>query len=795
MFPWMLENTVVAALVALATSIAIRNLRVRPAIAHLLWLVALAVLLMPRLPVVRTPGHELRVGLRSMLRSLEPAPSVLPAAPAGQRPSPAPIVVTGGTLEETSPALSTVAPESLESTLPLPRRNLEVWGLAIWAAGALFVVARAVRRIAPFHRLVRSSAHVPVGLVCEVDAVARQLGVRRPRIRAVRGIGSPSIWCLGRPTLLWPAETAVEPPTRARAALIAHELAHLARKDHWVSWLEIPVAALAWWNPLFWWIRGRVRHFAELACDAWAVWAYPADRRAFAEALIDLQARSRTAAVALQGLGATDSEFKDFERRLDMIMQKRVFPGVPKAAAALAISIAVLASPGFSGGGDAGAKTLAAVETRVEGVKWAGKARQALEAKDDAGALAALEQVVKLDPDNGWAHGRLGYLLVGAQRYEEAKPHFQRQFELGDSAPTALYNMACAQALSGNVPVAIEYLAAAVRNGFADNELMVKDADLATVRHDPQFRGLVGIVYEGKALRAQLATLEKSGAPASEFLAAHGKLSELLTGDGKLQAEHGHMALKAGDTKGAALAFGRQIEARHDVASGHYNRACALSLAGDVRGAMADLRKAVELGMAYADMATDADLDNCRAVGGYENLQALIVEPGLALKHVKELVAANDVAKLPELAAIARDEQRSAKQRAWVGQAVAKLQLHDGQFADAYASFEQAAALGYEVQNSAFGMAQALAAVGKDAEARRHVEFALDLGFADPDALKTLLASNALAAPADAEAMVARATQLKAKLDAKGAYKPEKVWAQGLEKKGEWADASAATKP
>jgi beta-lactamase regulating signal transducer with metallopeptidase domain len=60
-----------------------------------------------------------------------------------------------------------------------------------------------------------------------------------------------------------------------------------------VSWLEIPAAALAWWNPLFWWIRGRIRHYAELSCDAWAVWAYPADRRLFAEALIDMQARTR----------------------------------------------------------------------------------------------------------------------------------------------------------------------------------------------------------------------------------------------------------------------------------------------------------------------------------------------------------------------------------------------------------------------------------------------------------------------------------------------------------------------
>ena len=792
MFPWMLENTLVAALIAVATMLAVRHLHVRPAIAHLLWLVALAVLLMPRLPVIRTPGHELRVGLRNLWSAERGRmPSFL--APRTAQPAPVPLVLTENALADAEPESAAALPSTVELDAVRPGRKLEAWALLVWLAGALVVLARSARRVIPFQRLVRRSLQAPEALRLEVAAVARRLGVRVPEVRIVAGIGSPSIWCLGRPRLLWPAASADTP--RARGALIAHELAHLARRDHWVSWLEIPAAALAWWNPLFWWIRGHIRHFAELACDAWAVWAYPADRRAFAEALIDLQARSRTATVALQGLGATDSECKDFERRLDMIMQKRVFPGVPKAAAALAISIAVLASPGFSGGGDSCAKKLAVVESRVESVKWAVKARQALEAKDDAAALAALEQVVALDPDNGWAHGRIGYILVGQGQAEAAKAHFQRQVELGDSVPTALYNMACAQALTGTLHVALEYLAAAVRNGFANTDLMAKDADLATIRDDTQFQELVAIASEGKALRAQLATLEKSGAPASEFLAAHAKLSEVLFADGRLQAEHGHMALKAGDREGAALAFERQIEAKYDVASGHYNRACALSLAGDVRGAMGNLRRAVENGMAYADMATDADLDNCRTAGGYANLQALIVEPGLALKHVKELVVSGDAAALPELAAMARDEQRSAKQRAWVGQAVAKLQLQQGQFADAYASFERAAALGYEVQSSAFGMAECLAAVGKDAEARRHVEFALDLGFADPDALKTLLASNALAAPADAEALVARATQMKSKLDAKGAYKSEKVWAEGLEKKGDWADASASTKP
>jgi hypothetical protein len=96
---------------------------------------------------------------------------------------------------------------------------------------------------------------------------------------------------------------------------------------------------------------------------------------------------------------------------------------------------------------------------------------------------------------------------------------------------------------------------------------------------------------------------------------AHAKLSELLYGDGRLQAEHGTWALKAGDREGLqhSRSSGRSRESTTS-ASGT-TTCCALSLAGDVRGAMGNLRRAVENGMAYADMATDADLDNCARRG------------------------------------------------------------------------------------------------------------------------------------------------------------------------------------
>lgn len=72
-----------------------------------------------------------------------------------------------------------------------------------------------------------------------------------------------------------------------RDALLAHELAHLKRRDHWVRLLEIVVTGLYWWNPLVWWARCAVREAEERCCDAWVVRAFPDRTFKYASAIIE----------------------------------------------------------------------------------------------------------------------------------------------------------------------------------------------------------------------------------------------------------------------------------------------------------------------------------------------------------------------------------------------------------------------------------------------------------------------------------------------------------------------------
>ena len=69
MFEWILENSVMAGLLAVVVAVVARLNRTRPALCHLLWLMVLVVMLMPRLPLPDMPGPDLRQGIQRLLWS------------------------------------------------------------------------------------------------------------------------------------------------------------------------------------------------------------------------------------------------------------------------------------------------------------------------------------------------------------------------------------------------------------------------------------------------------------------------------------------------------------------------------------------------------------------------------------------------------------------------------------------------------------------------------------------------------------------------------------------------------
>ena len=142
--------------------------------------------------------------------------------------------------------------------------------LLLWAAGALGVGARLVVGLMTLRRWTRSA--VPATDPVWTDALerAREASGAPANLRLLVAdkVPGPLGWGFLRPVILIDADTYAE---REEAdAILAHEVAHVARRD-WPALILARVAtALFWFNPLSWTLAREAVQQAEEAADAHA---------------------------------------------------------------------------------------------------------------------------------------------------------------------------------------------------------------------------------------------------------------------------------------------------------------------------------------------------------------------------------------------------------------------------------------------------------------------------------------------------------------------------------------------
>jgi hypothetical protein len=121
------------------------------------------------------------------------------------------------------------------------------------------------------------------------EGIGRRLGMKRvPEISLLPVRLSPMVWSLGgRPRVILPVGLVERLHREAREVILAHELAHVRRKDHWVRWLELVVTTLFWWHPLSWWACHQLRELEEQCCDELVLATVRHDAQAYVTALLD----------------------------------------------------------------------------------------------------------------------------------------------------------------------------------------------------------------------------------------------------------------------------------------------------------------------------------------------------------------------------------------------------------------------------------------------------------------------------------------------------------------------------
>ena len=221
---WLVQNTVVAAVLAGFVALACGVARPRPAVRHALWLVVLLKLMAPPLiswpwtawdvaqPVLqwlapdRTPIEQndppdepaFPARLDAQLPPAETEVVFIPVIPEEESPS------TTVELPPTNSSIQNPDPENPEGDMErLPdvpdTASVSIINLMtnLWLMGALAVGFWQAWRIGRFHRRLTKALPVPNWLTSEVAELAALLHIRTPQIAVLQGSASPLV-CFNR---------------------------------------------------------------------------------------------------------------------------------------------------------------------------------------------------------------------------------------------------------------------------------------------------------------------------------------------------------------------------------------------------------------------------------------------------------------------------------------------------------------------------------------------------------------------------------------------------------------------
>ncbi len=328
-------------LLAVVLALLLMLRRLSPLWRYALLLIVLAKLALPPMQLSTFSAFSLMARHAPEAASAVVVPSRSPAPLTSKTPlaldAPEPPALAATSLAPAMTAPTVMAPAQSTRT-PLSPLG---WLLLLHACGivaVLFVVLHESRRL----RRIRKRAQRLTG--AQLQELASRLAARCklsrvPALYLSSDVDTPQAGGLLRPFVILPAW--VEQTSRHEVEiLLAHELAHVARRDAWINWLQIVAQAWLWYNPAAWWINARIRHERELCCDDFVLGLRLAEGEPYGRALLAVAERMGRRHRLSESMGMAES-FHRVRGRIERALNNRLSRRTRFSLASMVILVAL----------------------------------------------------------------------------------------------------------------------------------------------------------------------------------------------------------------------------------------------------------------------------------------------------------------------------------------------------------------------------------------------------------------------------------------------------------------------
>jgi tetratricopeptide (TPR) repeat protein len=214
------------------------------------------------------------------------------------------------------------------------------------------------------------------------------------------------------------------------------------------------------------------------------------------------------------------------------------------------------------------------------------------------------------DKDHEWF--AVGNDLLRLRQLDKAIDAFQKSIDEDEKVGSAMYNIACAYSLKGDVANGMEWLNKSVENGFDSDDKFANDPDIAFLR---QQRGFDAIRQKAKDLALTMCCDEDNGwdddderAGWRKAMEHHRRVAAKYPDQGRAWFNLGFTALQAREFATGHDAFQRAIGMNYRVGTSSYNIACGYALQNKHDAAFEWLDRAREAGFEL-DQYIDGDDD------------------------------------------------------------------------------------------------------------------------------------------------------------------------------------------